>query len=84
MHVSENNFTDDSGQVARLVNPQGSSSVLLVCEHASNFMPSEYGGLGLPMMIRPAILLGIRAHWHFPVILQICLMRGWCIAQYPD
>lgn len=47
MHVSENNFTDDSGQVARLVNPQGSSSVLLVCEHASNFMPLEFGGLGL-------------------------------------
>ncbi|MEJ1963306.1 MAG: N-formylglutamate amidohydrolase [Gammaproteobacteria bacterium] len=30
------------------VNPDGQSNVLLLCEHASNFIPAEYDGLGLP------------------------------------
>jgi predicted N-formylglutamate amidohydrolase len=30
------------------VNEHGSSDVLLLCEHASNFIPPEYDGLGLP------------------------------------
>lgn len=47
MRFSDNDYKDDSGQVATLVNPQGTSSVLLVCEHASNFIPPEYDGLGL-------------------------------------
>lgn len=47
MRFSDNDYEDDSGQVATLVNPQGTSSVLLVCEHASNLIPPEYGRLGL-------------------------------------
>ena len=31
-----------------VVNPAGRSDVVLLCEHASNHMPAEYGGLGLP------------------------------------
>ena len=30
-----------------IVNPQGASGYVLTCEHASNFMPEEYQGLGL-------------------------------------
>lgn len=29
-------------------NPQGDPAVILVCDHASNFIPPEYAGLGLP------------------------------------
>ncbi|ESQ91213.1 hypothetical protein ABAC460_06525 [Asticcacaulis sp. AC460] len=29
------------------LNPQGASDVVLLCEHASNHIPAEYGGLGL-------------------------------------
>lgn len=29
------------------VNPDGASPILLVCEHASNYLPSRYRGLGL-------------------------------------
>ena len=31
----------------RLINPEAPSSVLLICEHASNFFPSYFGALGL-------------------------------------
>ena len=31
-----------------LVNADGAAPFVLVCEHASNYMPSRYGGLGLP------------------------------------
>jgi predicted N-formylglutamate amidohydrolase len=31
-----------------VVNAQGKGPVLLLCEHASNFIPAGYGGLGLP------------------------------------
>jgi predicted N-formylglutamate amidohydrolase len=30
------------------VNPSGSSEIVLICEHASNHMPAEYRGLGVP------------------------------------
>ncbi|MEP1965026.1 N-formylglutamate amidohydrolase [Tateyamaria sp.] len=30
-----------------VLNPEGRSSVVLVCEHACNFIPQAYGGLGL-------------------------------------
>jgi predicted N-formylglutamate amidohydrolase len=33
--------------VARVENPNGSSPVLLICEHASNHLPARYGTLGL-------------------------------------
>jgi predicted N-formylglutamate amidohydrolase len=32
----------------RALNEAGSSTYLLVCEHASNYIPPEYGDLGLP------------------------------------
>lgn len=34
--------------VASLHNAAGSSPVLLVCEHASNWIPPQFGGLGVP------------------------------------
>src|SRR4051812_5410234 len=33
--------------VARVENPNGSSPILLICEHASNRLPARYGTLGL-------------------------------------
>jgi predicted N-formylglutamate amidohydrolase len=33
--------------VARVENPNGSSPILLICEHASNRLPAQYGTLGL-------------------------------------
>jgi predicted N-formylglutamate amidohydrolase len=33
--------------VARVENPDGSSPILLICEHASNSLPARYGTLGL-------------------------------------
>lgn len=32
----------------QLVNPDGDPAVLLVCDHASNHIPAQYAGLGLP------------------------------------
>ena len=32
---------------AKVTNPEGQSSVVLVCEHASRFIPPEFDGLGL-------------------------------------
>lgn len=38
----------ETGRMEAVIdNAQGRAPVLLVCEHASNFMPSAYGGLGL-------------------------------------
>jgi predicted N-formylglutamate amidohydrolase len=31
-----------------ILNPDGTSSVVLVCEHASNYIPTEFHALGLP------------------------------------
>ena len=39
--------TTDAEFAPRVENPEGSSSVLLVCEHASADMPSEFHSLGL-------------------------------------
>lgn len=36
-----------SNKVVSLINSQGKSPVLLVCEHASNFIPDRYSNLGL-------------------------------------
>jgi predicted N-formylglutamate amidohydrolase len=38
---------EEPGSVARIDNPGGASSALLVCEHASNHWPPAYGTLGL-------------------------------------
>ncbi len=35
-------------QVVEVINPAGRSSVVLVCEHASAFIPAEFDHLGLP------------------------------------
>ena len=35
-------------EAVRVHNPEGSSPYLLVCDHASNFLPAEFGTLGLP------------------------------------
>ncbi|WP_292583095.1 N-formylglutamate amidohydrolase, partial [Mesorhizobium sp.] len=32
----------------RVTNPGGSSPFVLTCDHASNFLPAEFGTLGLP------------------------------------
>ena len=47
MALTKNIYAEDTGQVATMVNPQATSPVLLVCEHASNFIPPEYNALGL-------------------------------------
>lgn len=39
--------TDNSKSVVSLLNGQGKSAVLIVCEHASNHIPSKYADLGL-------------------------------------
>jgi predicted N-formylglutamate amidohydrolase len=36
-----------SPEVVRVTNPGGSSPFVLICEHASNFLPPEFGTLGL-------------------------------------
>lgn len=38
--------TDDD-RVVEVINPAGGSAVVLVCEHASNFIPERYDSLGL-------------------------------------
>jgi predicted N-formylglutamate amidohydrolase len=42
--------TSDRGWPApiEIVNPDGPSPIVLLCEHASNYIPPEYGGLGVP------------------------------------
>lgn len=32
----------------RVTNPEGQGSYVFTCDHAANFMPAEYGNLGLP------------------------------------
>lgn len=36
-----------SGEAVRVINEKGSSPYVLVCEHASNFVPEQFAGLGL-------------------------------------
>ena len=38
---------ENVGPAVELINPEAPSSVLLICEHASNFFPSYFGALGL-------------------------------------
>lgn len=40
-------LADDEGPAAALSNPHGRSPIVLVCEHASNFIPAALDGLGL-------------------------------------
>lgn len=35
-------------QVFRVINPRGPSSLVFICDHASNRVPEEFGDLGLP------------------------------------
>ncbi|QCI67860.1 N-formylglutamate amidohydrolase [Phreatobacter stygius] len=35
--------------VVTVLNPEGRSAIVLVCEHASNFIPADYDDLGLPV-----------------------------------
>ncbi|TIX53142.1 MAG: N-formylglutamate amidohydrolase, partial [Mesorhizobium sp.] len=36
-----------SPETVRVTNPGGSSPFVLTCDHASNFLPPEFGTLGL-------------------------------------
>ena len=40
-------LTPAEGPAARVLNANGSSPVVLVCEHASKFIPETLGGLGM-------------------------------------
>ncbi len=40
--------TEDWPPAVEILNAAGSSDILLLCEHASNHIPPEYHGLGLP------------------------------------
>ena len=44
----------DSVEPVTIVNPDGTGPFVLVCDHASNWIPSEYGDLGLPDAARVA------------------------------
>ena len=44
--------TQDAGQVVRTVRPGAPSPVVLVCEHASAFMPASFDNLGLSEDVR--------------------------------
>lgn len=37
----------DWPEAVKMINPSGSSEIVLICEHASNHMPAEYRGLGV-------------------------------------
>ena len=49
MNISteQSNNQRESFAAVELLNPSGASPVLLICEHASNFIPHEFSGLGL-------------------------------------
>ena len=38
----------DSADAARVTNARGASPYVIVCDHASNFIPEHFGTLGLP------------------------------------
>ena len=40
-------LTDSEGAAAELINPNGKTPIVLVCEHASNFIPASLDNLGL-------------------------------------
>jgi predicted N-formylglutamate amidohydrolase len=41
-------FAEDEPGAVTVVNPEGASDLLLICEHASRRLPLAYGNLGLP------------------------------------
>jgi predicted N-formylglutamate amidohydrolase len=41
-------YEQSAAEAVQIVNPAGCSPYLLLCEHASSFIPAEYGDLGLP------------------------------------
>jgi len=45
--VEANTAASDSQSVVDVINPQGKSDIVLVCEHASAFIPPEFHDLGL-------------------------------------
>ena len=47
MPVESNTAASDSQSVAEVINPQGTSDIVLVCEHASAFIPPEFHDLDL-------------------------------------
>ena len=47
MHVQRSPATNAVNRVIDVVNPQGEGGFVMVCEHASNFIPTELGDLGL-------------------------------------
>jgi len=47
MAAGQESATQAADPVAVVDNPQGRSPILLICEHASNRLPSRYGTLGL-------------------------------------
>jgi len=40
-------LNDSEGLVAELINPEGKAPIVLICEHASNFIPASLNNLGL-------------------------------------
>lgn len=51
MQTDEQMYVEQVGAVAEIINPNGinlsSRPIILVCEHASNFVPEEFNNLGL-------------------------------------
>ncbi|MCF6321409.1 MAG: N-formylglutamate amidohydrolase [Rhizobiaceae bacterium] len=45
--VKEQEFSGKTQNVVEVINPAGNGPFVLVCEHASNFIPEEYRNLGL-------------------------------------
>lgn len=45
-------LADDEGPAAEVINPGGTAPVILICEHASNFIPRRLEGLGLEAAAR--------------------------------
>ena len=43
----KNPSDSDWPPAVEVINEHGGSDIVLLCEHASNHMPAEYGGLGL-------------------------------------
>jgi predicted N-formylglutamate amidohydrolase len=49
--TTRNKATENASQLdltVEVINPSGGSDVVFVCEHASHFIPEEFGRLGLP------------------------------------
>lgn len=45
--MSEAKFTEQDMYIPKLINGRGGAPILLICEHASNYIPSEFQQLGL-------------------------------------